>query len=215
MFKGPYTCDDPRLIKNLRFTYAIQLLEKALELPEWQRGIIAMAIHRDWEAMINIIWWLQMLANGKIFPLNWMSSKIETNVPIVPRGGFVWRVSDVEKNGQLTDEIKLAALQHLYLRFILDIGDSGTHNILIREDYDSTGRLIAGIDLEDRRGNIANSSRLNLLFSKLYKKHISLYISDVHKIKSLSYRQLGQHTLDKLSAVDIDLKRLKVNMARW
>ncbi len=32
----------------------------------------------------------------------------------------------------------------------LDIGDSGTHNILIREDHGATGRLVAGIDLEEK-----------------------------------------------------------------
>ena len=143
-----------------------------------------------------------------------MNSKLEKNVVVVPRGEAVDRVSDIEKTG-LSADIKSVTLQHLYLRFLLDIGDSGTYNVLIREDNDSTERLIAGIDLEDRRGNGKKKRRLDLLFSKPYKKHISLYQSDVCKIKSLSYSQLDQPTSDRLSAVGIDLERLKWNMNLW
>ena len=149
-------------------------------------------------------------------PFERVTSKIETNVPVVPRGSAVWRVSDVENNGRLTDDIKLAALQHLYFRFLLDIGDSGTHNVLVRDDYVSTGRLIAGIDLEEKRIIRAKKHRLDHLFKKAPSKNqVYLYQSDVRKIKSLSYRQLDQHTIDRLHTVGIDLERLKVNMARW
>ena len=84
----------------------------------------------------------------------------------------------------LTDDIKLAALQHLYLRFLLDLGDSGTHNILIRKDYDNTGRLVAGIDLEEKRGIKVKESRLDNLFKKgASKKQNRLYQPYVCKIK--------------------------------
>ncbi|MEE4601887.1 MAG: hypothetical protein V2J65_11465 [Desulfobacteraceae bacterium] len=75
-------------------------------------------------------------------PFKMVSSKLETDVPVVARGGCVRRVADVESNGRLTNEAKLAALQHLYFRFLLGIGDSGTHQILIREDFKTSGRLI-------------------------------------------------------------------------
>jgi hypothetical protein len=151
------------------------------------------------------------------------NSKLETNVKVVPREVAVMRVIDIERNGQLTDDVKLATLQHLYLRFLLDIGDSGTNNVLIREDHDSNGRLIAGIDLEEEitdnvkiRRLKEKNQRLKLLFSKgPFPKHYALYQSDVCKIKSLSHSQLEQHTLDRLSAVGIDLERLKWNMELW
>ena len=117
----------------------------------------------------------------------------------------------------MTDDIKSAALQHLYFRFLLDIGDSGTHNVLIREDYDSTGRLIAGIDLEERRGNRAKRCRLDHLFKtkRASKDKEIIYNPDVSKIISLSYRQLDQHILDSLRAVGIQLEELRENMALW
>ena len=96
-----------------------------------------------------------------------VTTKIEKNVKMIPRGEHVMRVSEIEGTALLTDDIKLAALQHLYLRFLLDLGDSGTHNILIREDYDNTGRLVAGIDLEEKRGNKVKNSRLDISFKKV------------------------------------------------
>ena len=222
VFKGPYTCDDEGLMKNLRYTYAIELLEAALQLHEWQRGSLRwkyLGCGDDKHYYLvspNVGKWIDIHSE----PAN---SKLETNVKVVPRGVAVWRVSDIEGTGQLTDEIKSATLQHLYLRFLLDIGDSGTYNVLIREDHDSSGRLIAGIDLEEEitdnvkvRRSKEKNRRLNLLFSKgPFPKHISLYQSDVCKIKSLSYSQLDQRTSDRLSAVGIDLERLKETMDLW
>jgi hypothetical protein len=152
----------------------------------------------------------------KNIPRQRVNSKLETNVEVVPRGKAVMRVSDIEKTGLLTDEIKSATLQHLYLRFLLGIGDSGTNNVLIREDCDSTGRLIAGIDLEERRGIVERERRLDHLFKKAPSKiQVCLYESVICKIKSLSYSQLDQHTLDRLGSVNIDLERLKENKELW
>jgi hypothetical protein len=204
-------------MNNLRYTYAIQLLEEELHLLDWQKGALPWkfigqcGIDEYYLVALNVGKWENI--SPKL-----MSSKIQTDVPIMPRGGFVWRVSDVEeKSGRLTNDIKLASIQNLYLRFVLGIGDGGTVNILIREDSDRSGRLISGIDLEDRDKRIfkEEDSRLVLLFCRLYNKHVTLYESYIHKIKLLSYGQLNQHTIDRLLAVGIKLDRLKVNMARW
>jgi hypothetical protein len=126
VFKGPYTFKDRGLINSLKYTYALQLLEAALHLPERQRGSL------PWEYVgcCNDDQCYLVAKNvgmhGKI-PSKPVSTKIETNVKVVPRKTYIMRVSDIEGNGQLTDDVKLAALQHLYLRFLLDIGDSGTH----------------------------------------------------------------------------------------
>ena len=110
----------------------------------------------------------------------------------------------------------MATLQHLYLRFLLDIGDTGTHNILKRDDHDSDGRLIAGIDLEETRGIKDKKRRLDHFFKReASKKQVALYESDVCKIKSLSYSRLDQCTLERLGAVGIDLGRLKANAELW
>ncbi|MBL6996558.1 hypothetical protein [Desulfobacula sp.] len=215
VFKGPYKCDDKQLMNSLKYPYALELLETALQLHEWQRGSL------QWEYIgcgdDNQYYLVALnVGNRGNIPFELVTTKIETNVKVVPRKEAVWRVLEREGTAQLTDEIKSATLQHLYLRFLLDIGDSGTHNVLIREDHDSTGRLIAGIDLEERRANIEKKQRLDHLFKQgPSKKQIKLYKSDICKIKSLSYSQLNQNTLDRLNAVGIDLKGLKENMELW
>ena len=216
VFKGPYVSDKDyfRLMNNLRYTYAIQQLEEALHLTGWKRGALPWKYIGQW-GVDQYYLVTPNVGKWKDISPNPAKSGYDPTAMIVPREKHVMRVSDMEKPGQLTDDIKSVALQHLYLRFILGIADSGTHNILIREDYDRTDRLIAGIDLEDRRGNIVNNSRLSLLFSKLYKKHIPLYGSAVRKINSLSYSQLDQHTTDRLCVVGINLAKLKVKMELW
>jgi hypothetical protein len=145
-----------------------------------------------------------------------VSSKLETDVPVVTRGGCVRRVADVEGNGRLTNEAKLAALQHLYFRFLLDIGDSGTHQILIREDYKTSGRLLAGVDIEERRGVKENHSRIDHLFKKAPSKaQRSLYAPVVGHIRAIDHHHLDRDTLGWLSAVRIDPESVKKNIKAW
>jgi hypothetical protein len=215
VFKGPYKAQDKALLKNLTFNYAIELLEEALQLPEWQRGSLR------WEFLGyagNDQYYLVVpnVGRRKDIPYEVVNSKIEMNAKVVRRGEAVRRVSDLEGTERLTADIKLAALQHLYLRFLLDIGDSGTHNALIREDNPASGRLIAGIDLEERRAIKEQQSQLEHLFKKPpSKRQIFLYESEACKIRSFSDRQLDQHAVDGLIAVGIDLERLKENMETW
>jgi hypothetical protein len=215
VFKGPYKAQDKVLLKNLTFNYAIERLEEALQLPEWQRGSLR------WEFLgytggDQYFLAAPNIGRSKHIPYEVVNSKIEMNAKIVKRGEAVRRVSDLEGTERLTAEIKLAALQHLYLRFLLDIGDSGTHNVLIREDNPASRRLIAGIDLEERRAIRVKGSRLDQLFKKPpSKRQISLYESEICKIRSFSNRQIDQHTVDGLRAVGIDLDRLKENMETW
>lgn len=215
VFKGPYNSHDSALMKNLRVSYALELLETALELHERERGSLPWQLlgyaggNRFYLMAPNVGKW-------KDIPFDVISSKLETNVKVVRRGEAVQRVSEVEGTEQLTEDIKVAALQHLYLRFLLDMGDSGTHNVLVREDYHRTGRLIAGIDLEETRGFKKKERRLDHLFKKPpSKKQVCLYESDVCKIKSLNNRPLDQRTSDGLRAVGIDLRRLNENMELW
>ena len=215
VYKGPYACDDQALINNLSYNYALEFLEDALQLREWQKGSLQWEYVGCWNGDCCYL----VTSNvGKCRDLSWeiVDTKIEKSVKVIQRGKHVNRVSDIEGTALLTDDIKAASLQHLYLRFLLDLGDSGTHNILVREDYGRSGRLIAGIDLEEKRSLKRKESRLNNLFKKgASKKQFRMYETYIHKIKSLSYGEIDQLTLDRLSAVGIDLKRLKENMELW
>ena len=92
------------------------------------------------------------------------------------------RISDLSI---LSSDVKIAVLQHLYFRYLLNIGDSGDHNILLRED--SSDKLIAGIDMEDIRTKDQGNSKLSYLFKKIpSKKQINLYSEYISKIKIFS-----------------------------
>lgn len=106
-------------------------------------------------------------------------------------------------------------MQHLYLRFLLDIGDSGTHNILVRKDREKGDRLVAGIDLEEKRKIAEKTGPLGCLFKKPSRRQAILYQSDLGKIESLKYSQINQHIRSKLDAIGIDLDRLKGNIELW
>ena len=223
VFKGPYTDkkDFRPFWNELRYPYALALLEEALNLDEWQRGTLHWEYVGCWNG--NQYYFVAPnVGKDENIPVDPNLTDDMTNVPIIDRKKHLNRVIDIEETNQLTDEIKLAALQHLYLRFLLDIGDAGTNNVLIREDIDKTNRLIAGIDLEDNiskkvkdRRSKAKSQHLDLLLSSPRKKHFRIYGSDTTKIQAFSYREIDRPTLNQLSAVGIDLERLKMNTELW
>jgi hypothetical protein len=217
VFKGPYVNggDLKRLMNELRYTYAMELLEESMQLEPWQSSSLrwqCVGCSDDDQYYLvgsNVGRW-------ENFPVKMATTKIESKVLVIPRGGHVYRVSDTEKNGLITDDIKLASLQHLYLRFLLYIGDSGTHNILVREDDSRAGRLIAGIDLEEKRAVKLKESRLDHLFKKSpSKQQRFLYQSEIYAIKTISYCELDHQTLERLEIVGIDMGRLKENMDLW
>jgi hypothetical protein len=215
IFKGPFVCDDKKLMNSLSFNYALDVLEDALQLPEWQRGSLPWEYVGNWNNnQFYLVGTNVGKRNGISFDI--VSTKIEKDVKVVPRNEHVSRVSDLEGTALLTGAIKLASLQHLYLRFLLDLGDSGTHNILVRKDYGDTGRLVAGIDLEEKRGIKVKESQLDHLFKTVAsRKQHALYQSDVCKIKTLFYDQLDQQVLERLDSMGIDLKRLQENIHLW
>ena len=184
VYKGTYLASSPadrkKLLHNLYFTRALLLLEEHLRIPDQHRSIL------DW---MSIIWiedtdeyYLQHKSLGSLpqseEEYEMVSTKVETNVKVLRRGSHVNRLIELEKdpsNFQAhNDDICQACIQHCYLRYLLNIGDSGTWNILVRRDGI---RGICGIDFEEIRSNTHQSSRdpLTLLLSKVSKRQRELY----------------------------------------
>lgn len=184
IYKGPYFSnvqgDRKRLLYNLYFTRALLTLEKHLKLSDHLKSII------DWHSVIKINntneYYLKQKSLGNLSKsendLEIVSSKIEDNVKILRRGSHVNRLIELEKDASnfQNDNKQLcqASLQHFYLRYILNIGDSGTWNILVRRDGN---KGICGIDFEEIRSEKANkvNDPITLLISKVSKRQKDLY----------------------------------------
>lgn len=184
IYKGPYLAnvqgDRKKLLYNLYFTRALLALEQHLKLPDNLRSIV------DWHSIIKIDntndYYLKQKSLGTLTisenDYETVSTKIETDVKVLRRGSHINRLIELENDESYfqgdTKNIRLACLQHFYLRYILNIGDSGTWNILVRRD-ESQG--ICGIDFEEIRSEKANkvNNPLAMIMSKVSKRQQSLY----------------------------------------
>jgi hypothetical protein len=147
-----------------------------------------------------------------------VTTKIDSDVLVLRRRTFVDRVSDREKSGGLTDDVARAALTHLYFRYLMGVGDSGTHNILIRTDVDAGGRVVAGIDMEERRtafrdgddpesDSDAARGMLRLLFKRPSKDQIALYRPYLRDIATLPALTPAQEK--DLTRLDFDVSTME------
>jgi hypothetical protein len=114
-----------------------------------------------------------------------VTTKVETNVKVLRRGSHVHRLIELEKdeaNFQDDDkQILQACIQHFYLRYLLNIGDSGTWNILVRRDGI---KGICGIDFEEIRADKTKKTNdpLTLIMTKISKQQRTLYESYTNNI---------------------------------
>ena len=67
---------------------------------------------------------------------------LEGEIDVIKRGTLVNRVSELYNNITVFIKVLPASLQHLFFRYLLEIGDSGFHNVLLRND--ESENLIAG-----------------------------------------------------------------------
>ncbi len=113
-----------------------------------------------------------------------VTTKVETNVKVFRRGSHVNRLIELEKDDSLNDDKQIcqACVQHFYLRYILNIGDSGTWNILVRRD---NIKGICGIDFEEIRSGKAKKTNhpLTIIMSKVSKRQQELYGSYINDIE--------------------------------
>ncbi len=180
--------DTKKLLHNLYFTRALLTLEQHLKIPNHLQSII------DWDSVIKINntneYYLKQKSLGKLSTsendYELVTTKVETDVKVFRRGSHVNRLIELEKdesNFQNDDEKQIcqACVQHFYLRYILNIGDSGTWNILVRRDEI---KGICGIDFEELRLEKAkkNNDPLTMIMSKVSKRQRDLYGSYTNDI---------------------------------
>lgn len=213
IFKGPYPASSFKLVNNLLLPYLFDLLEQSLNLPDCRRGTYR------WSRLLvdaNGPEPAYYLAGDNVgrpteMQVEHVSTAVDPQgVPVIRRGTLVQRASDLEKikqgsrtlrHPQFDAQVAIASLQHLYFRYLLNVGDSGTHNILVRDDAERSGRLIAGIDFDEFRREQAPVSVMSCLFKKEHPYQDEIYGEFLDQIVQLdAVATAFQQALDQINA---------------
>ena len=125
-------------------------------------------------------------------------------------------MSELEKESQkMCPLVCVSCLQHLYLRYLLGIGDSGTHNILFNETQNGDS-LVTGIDLEEV--NSSNKMKTIDKMKKLFKSHSSLqkkiYEPYLNKIKVFD-RKLSNEQEIELVKIRSNTDEINKRITEW
>lgn len=217
ILKGPYRPQSLKLINNLRYPYLIAYLEEALRLPDCYRGVFR------WRRLLfspsgeERTYYVagENVGRHEDMRVQPGSTQVDSDFLVAERGTFVKRVSEIEKvkkgaryerHPDFDERVAVASLQHLYFRHLLNIGDSGTHNILVRQGRETSGRSIAGIDFDEHRSGQERRTALGYFFKKE-----DAYLEEVYG------EYLGRIVL--LDDVDEALKRaideLNIIYSKW
>ncbi len=190
VIKGPYDSLD-KIDINIENTKNFMELETKLNLPKYLKTVMqyeiyqVMSSHKDDKKRKPLRWYLKAQNVGEINNIKTeiVTTKIEKDVTVAERGSVVNRICELEKTpGILTDKIKTATLQHLYIRYLLNIGDSGTHNILLVKDSSwFDGMLVLGNDMEEKTTYKLRDSKLGCLFRKTSKIIEKVYDASIMK----------------------------------
>jgi hypothetical protein len=127
----------------------------------------------------------------------------------------VKRISDIEQDkDKMNSEVIKSVLQHLYFRFLLQIGDSGTHNILLREDSNINEALICGIDLEEEKNGKIRLTKIENLFKQPSNFRKQFYKEYLDKIKIFE-NNLSEELKEELMKLKIDSNIIEQNIKNW
>jgi hypothetical protein len=216
--KGPYPGSSLCLLNNLRDPHLIALLEEELELPPGCRGVYLWQTLHACPTDAGPRYYLSgpNVGNPARIAVVSASTAVDPEFTVVERETLLRRVSEVEKektstgyrrSPDLDEQIAVASLQHVYLRHLFNVGDSGTHNILIREDRQTTGRPIAGIDFDEHRREQEGNTIWDCLFKKGYPYLETVYGDFLARVK------LVPHELSE--ALQVEIEALNALSERW
>lgn len=215
VYKGPYRENEASYKNAVKFASAMQLLEDAHPLPPSLRTATPIV---DTIKQGDYIYLKYINVGKHVIPtdaVERVSTKIDEDVPVLKRTSFVTRVSEMEKLWT-SEDITVATLQHLYFRYLLGIGDSGSHNVLVREDGATSGRVVAGIDLEEMRRQDVSPPKdaVEALFKKPSRAQRSLYSPYVKHIRLLTNAAMSKVEKD-LAGLDIDTAECMARIAAF
>lgn len=182
VYKGPYSPNDKSYQNLKKFSILLKILQKTLPtLNNNYKGDID--IEQEIEHKDGIF--IKMVNVGNV-PENdqseLVSTKIDTNYKVLPRNSYVTRVSDLEKSETgVSSDIAKALLQILYIQYVIGVGDVGSYNILVRKDAETSGKLLAAVDMEENRrfADVPPTCIMSALFNRFSKAQKGIYLEYV------------------------------------
>lgn len=233
VYKGPFkSIGDVKFANNIKFTKALCILESVSTVPDKYKTCLQFKFKR-YKSAVGSYYFIVYKNVGNIsateptknVPRALISKTIKELMPelngidresieIYDRG-VIKRISDLigtQYSDLLTSDIKLATLQHLYIRYLLDIGDSGTQNVLFREDGGE--QLVVGVDMEESRTKDQGETKLEFLFNKFSKPVYRTFKDSIQGVVRLTDAQIDEisHLLIELG---FDCDRIKGKIAMY
>lgn len=195
IYKGPYSekqfnDKESRFNKSIMYTEMLHDMEEYLGLKGYTRTTIPIRyiaeVKDDSSGTLNgyyLVW--DNIGDYDSLKVEQKESKINPIGPVMIKGSMIKNLNDAN----LSERHKIAAVQHLYLRYVCGLGDSGPWNILVRHNPagNMDGQIIVGVDLEDMRGTIKSTDTpIDLLMTKTSVKYQKIYDPYVKEIVQIN-----------------------------
>jgi hypothetical protein len=112
------------------------------------------------------------------------STAIDENMSLV--SAPMHTVAALEKQIELPAQLRINVLQHLYFRYILGLGDLGTHNLLVEDPTNQYFSKVYGFDFEEAGGPREPKSKFMCLEKKQHAFRLDIYLFYINYIRVLS-----------------------------
>jgi len=205
VYKGPYTLFEKKFFRELANKYAVDMMCRKFNIPNINIRIQAVLM---FEHSIYYIKY-EKIKSCFINPrLHDHRDVFGVTVKLIEKVHNCLKVCDAEET--LVDpEKRTSILQHLYFRYLLGIGDIGTHNILFDADF----KEVYAVDFEEMGGVRNPNTKLECLDKKkdsLKKKMIfEPYINTIWEPSELELQELEEDLKNYFIDIKIVLRRMK------
>ena len=224
VIKGPYTENEITMINALKYNEALQTLDNDTKTnTHWpwtsvlNHGskfyLVSPFVSENYEKDEDVrnsmmVENTEKWTNGKTYKCFERDSKV-----------LGYRLKDYIDEGLLKErsdknnKIKNDTVQHLYLRYILGIGDTSASNIII-VDRNDTQQLIAGIDLEEFREKYNGKTVHELLFASAVKKQVVLFADSLKYIKFVDWNNVQKKFETMFTSTQIESMKQRDKILR-
>ena len=197
IIKGPYEKTEISFYKAIFWNYALIVLEKSSDSKTaWKWTNIYVDDNDKYYLVTDFVSDNVKNETERNKSLKKTTEKFgkKSNVSFFDRNSCVlgYRILDLIKNKDLqkllTPTVKQDTVQHLYLRYLLKIGDTGLANMLY-VDRRGMEQKVAGIDLEEDRSpkTLNKDTPYKLLFAAKHATYEKVFKDSINQIKFVNW----------------------------